>query len=118
MSLDCVEMSLGNVFECGQAYVALSRATSLKGLTPPTSPCVCVNVLCGIVSLNLATFLRCSFAGLRVVDFDRSCVRADANVIKFYEQIDPTCRSRALGDVSNRSDSVQSNQSSQSSVHW
>lgn len=54
MSLDCVEVSLGRAFSCGQVYVALSRARSLEGL--------------------------------RVVDFDRSKVRANAAVVRFYQQ--------------------------------
>lgn len=55
MTLDCVEISLGRVFECGQAYVALSRAKSLQGL--------------------------------RVLDFDKICVKADLNVLKYYRMI-------------------------------
>lgn len=52
MTLDCVEISLANVFEYGQSYVALSRARSLESL--------------------------------RVLDFDKKCVRAHPDVLRYY----------------------------------
>jgi ATP-dependent DNA helicase PIF1 len=56
MTLDCVEISLARVFECGQAYVALSRAKSLENL--------------------------------RVIDFNKSTIKANEIVIRFYEKLD------------------------------
>ena len=56
MTLDCVEIWLSRVFECGQSYVALSRAKCLEGL--------------------------------RVLDFEKSCVKANSDVLKFYHKLD------------------------------
>ena len=56
--------------------------------------------------------------GLRVLDFDRNCVRADHSVLRYYSQIDPTNHSQPLSDVSNKPASVCSSQTSQSSIHW
>lgn len=56
MTLDCVEISLSRVFECGQSYVALSRAKSLEGL--------------------------------QVLDFEKNCVKANSDVLRFYHKLD------------------------------
>lgn len=42
MTLDCAEISLGRTFEKGQAYVALSRAKSLKTIRVKDFNSLCV----------------------------------------------------------------------------
>ena len=70
MTLDCVEISLSKVFECGQAYVALSRAKNLEGL--------------------------------RVLDFDKKCVKSDPDVLRFYHKMQLQQKLHDKGDVDER----------------
>ncbi|RUS19816.1 PIF1-like helicase-domain-containing protein [Endogone sp. FLAS-F59071] len=44
LTLDCVQLALTNVFACGQAYVALSRCKSLKGIQLDEFTADCVKV--------------------------------------------------------------------------
>ena len=69
MTLDCVEISLAKVFECGQAYVALSRAKSLQGL--------------------------------RVIGFTPECIRANSDVLRFYQKLDLCQRMSVLPQTGN-----------------
>ena len=59
MTLDCVEIFLSRVFEYGQAYVALSRASSLQGLQVLDFDSKCVrahtDVLCYYARLQWDT---------------------------------------------------------------
>ena len=76
MTLDCVEVALSRVFECGQAYVALSRAKNLASLRWE---------YCNLPSQALYNI--CTVSCFRILDFKPSCVRADSKVNKFYKTI-------------------------------
>lgn len=69
MSIDKLRVNLSGVFEYGQAYVALSRATSIEG---------CV-ALCNNVDVQFLDCVCCAYgchAGLILEGFKPSLVRA------------------------------------------
>jgi hypothetical protein len=91
MTIPRLELSISNSFEHGQAYVALSRATSLEG-TVVSARDVVIEVVFSEVKIDERVhhaWIRCLHSpGLSLKSFDPTTITAHPKVVAFFLPFD------------------------------